>query len=77
MDEDEDIIRDKNPNAISNFRISEPLKNALNTKGIEALFPIQARTFEPIYDGLDLIGKAKTGQVQSPILNVLTEFSLD
>ncbi|KAI3517613.1 hypothetical protein L1887_16828 [Cichorium endivia] len=62
MDEDEDILRDKNPNAISNFRISEPLRNALKTKGIETLFPIQARTFEPIYDGLDLIGKAKTGQ---------------
>ncbi|KVI04750.1 DNA/RNA helicase, DEAD/DEAH box type, N-terminal [Cynara cardunculus var. scolymus] len=62
MDEDEDVGRDKNPNAVSNFRISEPLRIALKTKGIEALFPIQARTFESIYDGLDLIGKAKTGQ---------------
>nr|XP_043632511.1 DEAD-box ATP-dependent RNA helicase 7-like [Erigeron canadensis] len=53
---------EENPNAVTNFRISEPLKNALKAKGIEALFPIQARTFNSIYDGLDLIGKAKTGQ---------------
>ncbi|KAI3735202.1 hypothetical protein L6452_14692 [Arctium lappa] len=78
MDEDEeDIGIDKNPNAVSNFRISDPLRIALKTKGIEALFPIQARTFESIYDGLDLIGKAKTGQGKTlafilPILESLT-----
>ncbi|MFS8001430.1 putative RNA helicase [Helianthus anomalus] len=56
MDEDDE-------NSLTNFRISDALKNALKTKGIESLFPIQARTFESIYNGLDLIGKAKTGQV--------------
>ncbi|KAI3704909.1 hypothetical protein L1987_75138 [Smallanthus sonchifolius] len=65
------------PNSVSNFRISEPLKNALKAKGIEALFPIQARTFDSIFDGLDLIGKAKTGQGKTlafilPILESLT-----
>ncbi|KAL9994683.1 putative RNA helicase [Helianthus debilis subsp. tardiflorus] len=54
--------KEEDPNSVSNFRISEPLKNALKAKGIEALFPIQARTFDSIFDGLDLIGKAKTGQ---------------
>lgn len=63
-DYDDDGVNEKNPNSVSNFRISEPLRNALKAKGIEALFPIQARTFESIYDGHDLIGKAKTGQVQ-------------
>lgn len=62
-DEEAEPIKEDNPNAVSKFKISEPLKNALKAKGIEALFPIQARTFESIYDGLDLIGKAKTGQV--------------
>ncbi|XP_076931574.1 DEAD-box ATP-dependent RNA helicase 7-like [Bidens hawaiensis] len=62
VDEMETETKEENPNVISNFRISEPLKNALKAKGIEALFPIQARTFDSIYDGLDLIGKAKTGQ---------------
>ncbi|CAI9260973.1 unnamed protein product [Lactuca saligna] len=61
-DEEAEPIKEDNPNAVSKFKISEPLKNALKAKGIEALFPIQARTFESIYDGLDLIGKAKTGQ---------------
>lgn len=55
-------VVEENPNSVSNFRISEPLRNALKAKGIEALFPIQARTFDSVYDGLDLIGKAKTGQ---------------
>ncbi|KAJ0466162.1 putative RNA helicase [Helianthus annuus] len=77
VDEKEPEIKEENPNAVSNFKISEPLKNALKAKGIEALFPIQARTFESIYDGLDLIGKAKTGQGKTlafilPILESLT-----
>ena len=63
VDEEEVVVKEDNPNAVSKFRISEPLRNALKAKGIEALFPIQARTFDSIYDGLDLIGKAKTGQV--------------
>ncbi|KAJ9553241.1 hypothetical protein OSB04_017286 [Centaurea solstitialis] len=76
-EEDNNIIDNKNPNLVSNFRISDPLRIALKTKGIEALFPIQARTFESIYDGLDLIGKAKTGQGKTlafilPILESLT-----
>ncbi|GJS51317.1 DEAD-box ATP-dependent RNA helicase 7 [Tanacetum coccineum] len=67
----------ENPNAVSKFRISEPLKNALKAKGIEALFPIQAQTYDSVYDGLDLIGKAKTGQGKTlafilPILESLT-----
>ncbi|KAL4575912.1 hypothetical protein LXL04_011999 [Taraxacum kok-saghyz] len=62
VDEEVEPIKEENPNAVSNFRVSEPLRNALKAKGIEALFPIQARTFDSIYDGLDLIGKAKTGQ---------------
>ncbi|KAK9063235.1 hypothetical protein SSX86_017105 [Deinandra increscens subsp. villosa] len=77
MDEDDDGDRERNPNDLSNFRISDPLRNALKTKGIESLFPIQARTFESIYDGLDLIGKAKTGQGKTlafilPILESVT-----
>ncbi|KAI3808863.1 hypothetical protein L1987_24826 [Smallanthus sonchifolius] len=69
--------KEDNPNSVSNFRISEPLKNALKANGIEALFPIQARTFDSIFEGLDLIGKAKTGQGKTlafilPILESLT-----
>lgn len=51
------------PNAISNFRISEPLREKLKEKGIESLFPIQAMTFDTVLDGSDLVGRARTGQV--------------
>ncbi|KAI7725665.1 hypothetical protein M8C21_023481 [Ambrosia artemisiifolia] len=71
------VMDEKKSNAVSQFRISDPLRNALKTKGIESLFPIQARTFQSIYDGLDLIGKAKTGQGKTlafilPILESVT-----
>jgi ATP-dependent RNA helicase DDX21 len=52
------------PNAIDNFRISEPLKLKLRAKGINALFPIQATTFGLLLDGNDLVGRARTGQVR-------------
>lgn len=51
------------PNALSNFRISNALREALESKGIKALFPIQAMTFDFILDGFDLVGRARTGQV--------------
>ncbi|KAL8240880.1 hypothetical protein R6Q59_014235 [Mikania micrantha] len=77
VDVKEDENKEVDPNSVSNFRISEPLRNALKAKGIETLFPIQARTFDSIFDGLDLIGKAKTGQGKTlafilPILESLT-----
>ncbi|XP_017241982.1 DEAD-box ATP-dependent RNA helicase 7 [Daucus carota subsp. sativus] len=68
---------EENPNAVSNFRISEPLRNKLKSKGIEALFPIQAMTFNIILEGSDLVGRARTGQGKTlafvlPILESLT-----
>lgn len=57
-----DDVEEENPNALSNFRISKPLKDALIYKGINALFPIQAMTFNGILDGSDLVGRARTGQ---------------
>lgn len=51
------------PNLLSNFRISKPSKDALISKGIKALFPIQAMTFDIVLDGCDLVGRARTGQV--------------
>ncbi|VFQ99616.1 unnamed protein product [Cuscuta campestris] len=49
-------------NSVSNFRISDPLREALKARGIESLFPIQATTFDTILDGSDLVGRARTGQ---------------
>ena len=33
----------------------------LNSRGIESLFPIQVATFDAIYNGAELIGRARTG----------------
>ncbi|KAM3320119.1 DEAD-box ATP-dependent RNA helicase 7 [Capsicum chacoense] len=63
-EEEEELVEDKeeDPNALSNFRISVPLREALVAKGINALFPIQAMTFDTILDGSDFVGRARTGQ---------------
>ncbi|TYH98634.1 hypothetical protein ES332_A11G010700v1 [Gossypium tomentosum] len=76
-DGDEDEGKSEDPNAISRFRISEALREKLKSKGIEALFPIQAMTFDMILDGTDLVGRARTGQGKTlafvlPILESLT-----
>lgn len=51
------------PNHLSHFKISKEVVAKLKTKGIEALFPIQAKTFDIVLDGTDLVGRARTGQV--------------
>ncbi|KAL6581434.1 DEAD-box ATP-dependent RNA helicase 7 [Orobanche minor] len=65
------------PNAVSNFRISKPLRDALKAKGIESLFKIQGMTFDMILDGSDMVGRARTGDGKTlafvlPILESLT-----
>jgi ATP-dependent RNA helicase DDX21 len=62
------------PNALTNFRICEPLRQSLKSKGIKALFPIQASTFDIVFDGADLVGRARTGQVRSPFELCLVSF---
>lgn len=49
------------PGALSNFRLSQQTVDALETQGIKSLFPIQSATFDIIFDGSDLIGRAHTG----------------
>ena len=46
---------------ISDFRISEATVEKLKEKNVHTLFPIQAKTFDLIYDGQDVIGRARTG----------------
>lgn len=75
--ESEDVSEVVNPYAVSNFRISDSLRKRLKSKGIEALFPIQALTFNAIFEGNDLVGRARTGQGKTlafvlPILEFLS-----
>ncbi|WOL19175.1 DEAD-box ATP-dependent RNA helicase 7 [Canna indica] len=77
MDEGENETTADDPNALSNYRLSKVLKETLNSKGIKALFPIQAMTFDLVLDGFDLVGRARTGQGKTlafvlPILESLT-----
>ena len=51
------------PMAVSNFNICKILREKLKSKGIESLFPIQAQTFDVVFSGNDLVGRARTGQV--------------
>ncbi|KAH9181405.1 hypothetical protein AeNC1_016619, partial [Aphanomyces euteiches] len=53
-------IGDDNP-PLSSFRISNETIANLEKRGINQLFPIQAMTFDKIYDKKDLIGRARTG----------------
>ena len=55
--------------AVSNFNICKQLREKLKSKGIESLFPIQAQTFDAVFSGNDMVGRARTGQVH------LTAFS--
>ncbi|XP_027158498.1 DEAD-box ATP-dependent RNA helicase 7 [Coffea eugenioides] len=76
-DDDEKSVKEEHPNALTKFRISERLREALKVKGIEYLFPIQAMTFDTVLDGSDLVGRARTGQGKTlafvlPILESLT-----
>jgi len=41
--------------------ISEESREALHTKGISRLFEIQQKAFGPCFEGLDVVGRAKTG----------------
>ncbi|KAI8107789.1 hypothetical protein M9435_002817 [Picochlorum sp. BPE23] len=49
------------PLSIDNFNLSAPLKSLLREKGIETLFSIQAKCLEPLVNGKDLVGRARTG----------------
>ncbi|KAI4887402.1 hypothetical protein NFI96_006843 [Prochilodus magdalenae] len=47
--------------AFSNFRISPNTVKLLEARGVKYLFDIQVKTFDPVYDGKDVIGQARTG----------------
>jgi ATP-dependent RNA helicase DDX21 len=50
-----------NKTLVSDFRISQGTARALAQQGITSLFPIQIATFDHIFDGADLMARARTG----------------
>lgn len=57
----EQVAADKEPTDLDNFRLSEPVKKLLRSKGIGALFPIQQATLDHCLNGHDVVGRARTG----------------
>ncbi|KAJ2853939.1 hypothetical protein J3B02_002911 [Coemansia erecta] len=52
---------EENKLSLDNFPLSASTKSALISRGISALFPIQASTLVPILEGNDVLGRARTG----------------
>ncbi|KAM6330120.1 nucleolar RNA helicase 2-like [Podargus strigoides] len=57
----EELTEEEKEGAFSNFPISENTINLLKARGVKYLFPVQVKTFQPIYDGKDVIAQARTG----------------
>jgi len=49
------------PDDVRNFPISDETMDALAARGITKLFPVQAATFNEIYNGRDVLARARTG----------------
>src|SRR3990167_5693389 len=47
--------------SFASFGLSKKRLDALEKMGVETMFPIQEKTFKLIFDGNDVIGRAKTG----------------
>lgn len=61
---------------------SETSFNYLTARGIKYLFPVQVKTFQPIYDGKDVIAQARTGTGKTlsfalPLIEKLQSVSQD
>ncbi|KAH0482264.1 MAG: uncharacterized protein KVP18_002426 [Porospora cf. gigantea A] len=46
---------------VKNFSISKEVRARLRARGIEALFPIQCACFNDVFEGKDVVGRARTG----------------
>ena len=47
---------------LRSFQVTPAIADKLEEKGIKYLFPIQAQTYNDVFAGRDLIGRARTGQ---------------
>lgn len=74
--EEKKNVEEENPNAVSQFWISQSLRAKLKERGIESLSSIQAMTFDTILDGSDLVGQARTGQVLPSFFSTFMQLSL-
>ncbi|XP_072334851.1 nucleolar RNA helicase 2-like isoform X2 [Scyliorhinus torazame] len=57
----EELTPEQKAGAFSNFKISQETIELLKGRGVAYLFPVQAQTFNCIYDGGDCVAQARTG----------------
>ncbi|KAK2512992.1 nucleolar RNA helicase 2-like protein [Columba guinea] len=57
----EELTEEAKEGAFSNFPLSQNTISLLKARGVKYLFPVQVKTFQPIYDGKDVIAQARTG----------------
>ncbi|KAG2219285.1 hypothetical protein INT45_011300 [Circinella minor] len=64
---------------LTNFRISQGTIDNLESRGIKSLFEIQASTFDSIFDGMDVLARARTGtgKTLAFALPVIEKLALD
>nr|XP_057944806.1 nucleolar RNA helicase 2 [Doryrhamphus excisus] len=60
-DSEKEETPEQKEGAFSNFRISQCTIEKLKARGVSYLFDIQVKTFDPVYDGEDVLAQARTG----------------
>ncbi|KAL7855446.1 hypothetical protein AOLI_G00190500 [Acnodon oligacanthus] len=60
-DSEKEMTPEQREGAFSNFKISPNTIKLLEARGVKYLFDIQVKTFNPVFDGKDVIGQARTG----------------
>ncbi|XP_048168100.1 nucleolar RNA helicase 2-like [Corvus hawaiiensis] len=78
----EELTEEAKEGAFSNFLLSQNTINLLTARGVKYLFPVQVKTFQPIYDGKDVIAQARTGTGKTlsfalPLIEKLQSVSQD
>ncbi|XP_063163611.1 nucleolar RNA helicase 2 [Candoia aspera] len=60
-DQDPELTAEQKEGAFANFDISKATLDLLKARGVAYLFPVQVKTFQPIFEGKDVIAQARTG----------------
>ncbi|NWH17951.1 DDX21 helicase, partial [Grus americana] len=60
-EQEQEMTEEQKEGAFSNFSISKGTVQLLQARGVTYLFPVQVKTFNPVYSGKDVIAQARTG----------------
>ncbi|XP_071419203.1 nucleolar RNA helicase 2-like [Pithys albifrons albifrons] len=60
-EQEQELTAEQKEGAFSNFSISKETVQLLQARGVTYLFPVQVKTFNPVYSGKDVIAQARTG----------------